>query len=98
MKNNLIILFLYVFFASCTGAKYFLSGSYTDGKNEGIHLLKLKNDKISVEKSYQDIENPSYFVINNNQEFLYCVNENSKEIDEISSFKIEGKSLKKSGF
>lgn len=98
MKNNLIILFLYVFFASCTGTKYFLSGSYTDGKNDGIHLLKLKNNRISVEKSYQNIENPSYFVIDNNQEFLYCVNENSKEIDEISSFKIEEKSLKKVDF
>lgn len=98
MKNNLIILFLYMVFTSCTGVKYFLSGSYTDGKNDGIHLLKLKNNRISVEKSYQNIENPSYFVMDNSQEFLYCVNENSKENDEISSFKIEEKSLKKVDF
>lgn len=87
-----------MFLASCTGTKYFLLGSYTDGKNDGIHLLKLKNNRISVEKSYQNIESPSYFVMDNDKEFLYCVNENSKENDEISSFKIEEKSLKKLDF
>jgi 6-phosphogluconolactonase len=74
--------------------KYFYIGTYTDGDAKGIYLYKMNTEsgKVDFVSVTENIDNPSYLAIDEQNKFLYAANEVA-DFDEtkngsVSAFKI----------
>ena len=71
-----------------------LVGAYTKGNSRGIYVFRLyeRTGKMAFLNEIDDISNPSYLCVTDNNKFVYSVNENTK--GGVSSFTFEPKSGK----
>jgi 6-phosphogluconolactonase len=69
-----------------------LIGTYTKGKSKGIYVYRFYAEKGRLEylNEIDDISNPSYLTVSNNNKFVYAVNEDGKK-GEVSAFKFDAK-------
>lgn len=73
-----------------TNGLYLLVGTYTHQKSNGIYLYKF--DTISGDSKYVsmvEVDNPSYLVLNKNQDFVYSVTEHEDETSRVSAFSFD---------
>lgn len=76
--------------------KYLYIGTYTDGESKGIYLYKMNSTSGELEfVSITENNNPSFLTIDQNNKFLFAVNEvadfDTNKSGSISSFKIDAK-------
>ncbi|WP_454803437.1 lactonase family protein [Mucilaginibacter phyllosphaerae] len=66
-------------------------GAYTSGKSKGITVYRFyaETGRLAYLSQSDDVSNPSYIAVSNNNKFIYAVNEN--ESGEVSSFSLEPK-------
>lgn len=78
--------------AQSTEQSYILVGSYTDEVHtDGIYTLSFnpQNGALKRVGNTQNVRNPSYLAWSKNRDFLYAVNENSSQNDEVSAFRFD---------
>ncbi len=68
-----------------------LIGSYTSGKNEGIHVYKFNAQRgfATLVSKVPGAENVSYMVVSPDQKFVYAVNEHKGKQGEISAYSFD---------
>lgn len=68
-----------------------LIGTYTKGSSKGIYVYRFyeQNGQMAFLNEIDDISNPSYLCVTDNNKFVYAVNENTK--GGVSSFTFEPK-------
>jgi 6-phosphogluconolactonase len=71
-----------------------LIGTYTKGSSKGIYVYRFyeQNGQMAFLNEIDDISNPSYLCVTDNNKFVYAVNENTK--GGVSSFTFEPKTGK----
>jgi len=69
-----------------------LIGTYTTGTSKGIYVYRFyaETGKLAYLNEIDDVKNPSYLCISNNNKYVYAVNEVGKD-GEVSSFSFEPK-------
>src|ERR1700761_9828699 len=69
-----------------------LIGTYTKGKSKGIYVYRFyaETGKLAYLNEIDDVNNPSYLTVSNNNHFVYAVNENGKN-GEVSAFTFDPK-------
>jgi len=69
-----------------------LIGTYTKGKSKGIYVYRFYAEKGRLEylNEIDDVSNPSYLTVSDDNKFVYAVNENGKQ-GEVSAFKFNAK-------
>ena len=69
-----------------------LIGTYTKGKSKGIYVYRFyaETGRVAYLNEIDDVSNPSYLCLSDNDKFVYAVNENGKN-GEVSSFTFEPK-------
>jgi 6-phosphogluconolactonase len=69
-----------------------LIGTYTKGQSKGIYVYRFyaEKGKLAYLNEIDDVSNPSYLCLSDNNKFVYAVNENGKN-GEVSSFTFEPK-------
>ncbi|MCR8559125.1 lactonase family protein [Mucilaginibacter sp. BJC16-A38] len=69
-----------------------LIGTYTKGKSKGIYVYRFypESGRTAYLNEIDDVSNPSYLTVANNNKFVYAVNENGKN-GEVSAFKFDAK-------
>ena len=96
------IIFLYACLLLSTGLKaqstkyHLLIGTYTSpGKSEGIYVYESnsKTGEFSLKNNTENIVNPSYLTVSNDNKFVYSVSENDKK-SSVSAFGFNSKSGK----
>jgi 6-phosphogluconolactonase len=68
-----------------------LIGTYTKGKSKGIYVYRFyaETGRLAYLNEIDEVSNPSYLTVANNNKFVYAVNENDK--GEVSAFKFDAK-------
>ncbi len=69
-----------------------LIGTYTKGKSKGIYVYRFyaETGRIAYLNQIDDVSNPSYLTVSDNNKFVYAVNEDGKK-GEVSAFKFDAK-------
>jgi len=69
-----------------------LIGTYTKGKSKGIYVYRFyaETGKLAYLNEIDDVSNPSYLCVTNDDKFVYAVNENGKN-GEVSAFTFDPK-------
>ncbi len=69
-----------------------LIGTYTKGKSKGIYVYRFyaETGRTAYLNEIDDVSNPSYLCLSDNNKFVYAVNENGKN-GEVSAFTFEPK-------
>ncbi|MBB5396510.1 lactonase family protein [Mucilaginibacter sp. AK015] len=69
-------------------------GAYTSGSSKGIAVYRFYTEtgRLAYLSQIDDVSNPSYLTVSNNNKFVYAVNENDN--GEVSSFSFEPKTGK----
>ena len=69
-----------------------LIGTYTKGKSKGIYVYRFyaETGRTAYLNEIDDVSNPSYLCLSENNKFVYAVNENGKN-GEVSAFTFEPK-------
>src|SRR5580698_5082372 len=69
-----------------------LIGTYTKGKSKGIYVYRFYSEtgKLAYLNEIDDVSNPSYLCVTDDEKFVYAVNENGKN-GEVSSFTFDPK-------
>jgi 6-phosphogluconolactonase len=69
-----------------------LIGTYTKGKSKGIYVYRFyaETGKLAYLNEIDDVSNPSYLCVSDNNKFVYAVNEDGKD-GGVSSFTFDAK-------
>ncbi len=92
MRYLLIILSIAVANISFAQSSYYmLVGSYTSGKNEGIHVYKFNAQRgfATLVSKVPGVENASFMVVSPDEKFVYVVNEHQGKAGEVSAFSFD---------
>ena len=90
--KKFVLFFVLIFWSSIVftqgleGHKFFV-GTFTSEGSEGIYLCNFAPDgKITLEKTFKAVDNPSFLKVSANKEYLYSVNRTNESIEKSGGF------------
>lgn len=75
----------------------FIIGGYTKRQNDGLYLLSLdcKNDQFCLEKKLYTMAYPTYFTVDAQQKWLFCIDRGPNGKGGLSAFRLTNQALEK---